>query len=224
MTRAISRPTVSQACLDGLAEAEETYSAWTGGVTMRAAPESFVQTVIAKRLHAAGSLLILEASVKQLLAFAAGDEIVKDNAARTGRIDIVTYYKSKAPRFLIEIKKLGKSGSFREDHERIVSLMAKIPSLQNGFLVGYTVAAESDTVERRLQEPVTGLAVKIIRKPSLVTVKSQLNKERLLGAAIYRVDRPSGKANPSVEMSGFQASLENTRLCFAAPAIPAVKR
>jgi hypothetical protein len=192
MSRAISRPTFLQACLDGLVEAEEIYSAWTGGVTMRAAPESFVQTVIAKRLHEAGSLLLLEASVKQLLAFASGDEIVEDKVERNGRIDIVTYYKSKSPRFLIEIKKLGKSGSFRADHARILSLITKIPSLQNGFLVGYTVAAESDTVERRLQEPVSGLAVKIIRKPSLITVKSLLNKERLLGAAIYRVDRPGG--------------------------------
>lgn len=198
MSRAISRRTISQACFDGLAEAEATYSAWTGGVTMRAAPESFVQTVIAKRLHEAGALLLLEASVKQLLAFASGDEIVEDNAGRNGRIDIATYYKSKAPRFLIEIKKLGKSGSFRKDHERILSLMAKIPSLQNGFLVGYTTAVESDTVERRLREPVSGLSVKIICKSSLIPVKSLYKKERLLGVAIYRVDRPIADAQDSV--------------------------
>jgi hypothetical protein len=191
MSRAISRPTVTQACLDGLAEAEATYSAWTGGVTMRAAPESFVQTVISKRLFEAGSLLLLEASVKQLLAFAAGENFVEDGPGRSGRIDIVTYYKSRAPRFLIEIKKLGKKDSFKEDHARILDLMTRIPSIQNGFLVGYSVAAKLDTVEKRLLQPVSGLAVRIVRKPEVVPVKSLLQKDRLLGAAIYRVDRPA---------------------------------
>jgi hypothetical protein len=190
MSRAVPRPTVSQACLEGLAEAETTYSAWTGGATMRAAPESFVQTIIARRLHEAGSLLLLEASVKQLLAFASGDDVVEDGTSRAGRIDLVTYYKSRAPRFLIEIKKLGKKDSFREDHARILDLMARIPTIQNGFLVGYTVAAKADTIEQRLQQPVSGLSVKIVRRPALIPVKSLLKKERLLGAAIYRVDAP----------------------------------
>lgn len=190
MSRAITRPAISKACLEGLIEAEATYSAWTGGVTMRAAPESFVQTVIAKRLHEAGSLLLLEVSVKQLLAFASGDEIIEDRTGRKGRIDIVTYYKSKAPRFLVEIKKLGKVDSFKEDRDRFLNLMAKIPALQNGFLVGYTVAAKFDTVERRLQQPVSGLSLKISHKPEFLSVKSLMNKDRLLGVAIYRVDRP----------------------------------
>ncbi|OGB47565.1 MAG: hypothetical protein A2W72_05890 [Burkholderiales bacterium RIFCSPLOWO2_12_67_14] len=157
---------------------------------MRAAPESFVQTIIATKLFEAGSLLLLEASVKQLLAFAAGEDVIDESPRRAGRIDIVTYYKSKAPRFLIEIKKLGKKDSLKEDHARILELMNRIPSIQNGFLVGYTVAAKAETLETRLQDPVSGLAVRIVRKPGIINVTSLQQKDRLLGAAIYRVDRP----------------------------------
>ena len=155
---------------------------------MRAAPESFVQTMIATKLHEAGTKLFLEASVKQLMAFAKGADEPEDNEPRSGRIDIVTYYKSNEPRFLIEIKKLGKKDSFRADYDRIVSIMKRISSVQNGFLVGYTVAASKETVLNRLQQPVVGLHVKMVRKPIFVSVKSRLGKERVLGAAVYRID------------------------------------
>ena len=188
MSKALPRPAISKACFDGVMHAETVYSSWSGGVTMRAAPESFVQTMIAAKLHEAGTKLFLEASVKQLMAFAQGADEHEDNEPRSGRIDIVTYYISNKPRFLIEIKKLGKKDSFRADHDRIISIMKRISSVQNGFLVGYTVAASKETVLNRLQQPVVGLHVQMVRKPIFLSVKSRLGKERVLGAAVYRVD------------------------------------
>jgi hypothetical protein len=169
--------------------AEKVYASWTGGVTMRAAPESFVQTMIAQKLHEAGTKLFLEASVKALIAFSEGETDSDEKGPTGGRIDIATYYKSHRPRFLIEIKKLGKKGSFRADHDRIVSLMNRVESIQNGFLVGYTVAAKENTVSMRLSYPVDELKVRMVRKPDVISVKSKLGKESFLGAAVYRIDR-----------------------------------
>jgi hypothetical protein len=168
--------------------AESVYSMWTGGVTMRAAPESFVQTMIAQKLHEAGTKLFLEASVKQLMKFTQGQEDIEDDTPSSGRIDIATYFESRKPRFLIEIKKLGKKESFRADHDRIVKLMKVVPSIQNGFLVGYTTAANKETVTGRLLEPVTRLKVRMVRKPDIISVKSIFSKQRYLGAAVYRID------------------------------------
>ena len=67
MSRAVPRKALINACKFAITEAEERYSKWSGGITMRAAPESLVQTILAEQLFKAGGQIALEASVRMLV-------------------------------------------------------------------------------------------------------------------------------------------------------------
>lgn len=189
MSRTIPRPKITLACKHALEEAEETYREWTGGVSMRAAPESFVQTLLAKKLHSEfGISVLLEASVEDIRKVTSGEQLV-DPEPKGGRIDIVAYYKSAEPRFLIELKKLTRSYSLKADTERIRELMKCNSSIQNGLLVAYTMAVKEATVLERLSAQAALLGIKQVQTLDARPAKSRRGKDRVLAGAVYRVDR-----------------------------------
>lgn len=189
MSRAISRPTITKACLDAVKEAEHRHAEWSGGITMRAAPESLVQAIVAEILGKAGARLLLEVSVDDLTTVAAGGLLPLDPIGKGGRVDLAVYYKSKAPRFVVEIKKIQSGKSLLADCRRIHDLLGHCPTLQNGLMLGYTVAAKVSTVQARLDAVSHVTGSRIIRHLEPMSVMSKLSLPRLLGAALYRVDR-----------------------------------
>ncbi|MFY9328480.1 MAG: hypothetical protein WAO76_10740, partial [Georgfuchsia sp.] len=147
------------------------------------------QTIIAEKLAELGIQLLLEASVKDLRAMASGESIADEYSGRGGRIDIAVYYQSKMPRFLIEIKKITDGNSLAQDHKRIVEMLHDCPTIQNGLMIGYTTAAKADTVRSRLEAIRTQTNSRIVRRLPMQSVKGKRGQNRILGAAVYRVDR-----------------------------------
>lgn len=190
MSRAIARSRVADAIVEGLDAAEEKYILWTRGTTMRAAPESFVQTQIAEKLHELGLTLLLEASVADIASYARDGELLTDSSQKLGgRFDIVAYYKSRQPRFLIEIKKLNSQNSLNADHKRIRQVMAMNEGVQNGFLVAYGTAVKEATILNRVRNCAHSLAAPIVRDFGPQDVKSKKGLIRILAGAVLRVDR-----------------------------------
>lgn len=209
MTNAIPRKSLIDACINAIKEAEDTYIKWTpDSYSMRVAPESFVQMIIAQKLFAVDSTqggvkLLLEASVAELLKL---QDMKPDKKTRTGRIDLVVYYKSKAPRLLIEVKKITKKNSLNEDLGRVLNLMAKCKKIQNGVLVGYEARSTDKNLDRLFNELDAELKsvmkpkeyagwrvekVRMDKKPGANTKKG----ERYLHAVVYKVSRPKSSNN-----------------------------
>lgn len=205
MSNAVSKRSLFDACEGAMEKAEDTYKAWTPhGYSMRVAPESFVQMVIAQELHSAdsGVRLLLEASVAELLKSC--DEKTSKNT-RTGRIDIVVYYKSKSPRLLVEVKKITKKNSLNEDLKRVLELMSKCKTIQNGVLIGYGARASEDKlkglfdgVEEELKEQFIGkyegYRLSCARKVALNDVPTR-GGARNLNAVVYKISRPKISRN-----------------------------
>jgi hypothetical protein len=193
MSHATARKTLITACIDALREAESVYSKWTGGITMRSAPESLVQTKIAEHLARSGDIVFLEVSVKDVIAVTQGEDIPDLSRGDRGRIDIAVYYKSKgkrvAPRFVVEVKKLTNHHSLDQDYKRIVELMQLCPDIQSGIMVGYGTAVNAETALRKVLKVTEHLPCKRVRilEPVQVTGKDQC--PRFLAAGVYRIDR-----------------------------------
>lgn len=201
MANLVPRKNLIDACLKAIVVAEETYTKWTPkGYTMRAAPESFVQMIIAQELFSVeskqgGVKLLLEASVAELLK--QGEK--PNKKIRTGRIDIVVYYKSKpeTPRLLIEVKKITKENSLNEDLKRILELMDTCKCIQNGILIGYGTRASEEGlaklfagVERELNIELNnkhkGYQLASVREKAISNVATRKGV-RSLNAVVYKV-------------------------------------
>lgn len=197
----VARPRVMDACIGSIMEAEVEYVAWTG-TTMRSAPESFLQFLLAQKLHKMGLPLRLEVAVATVMK-AAGDSHSTAPRPRnySGRFDLVVYYKSTptSPRFIIELKKIGGHGSLNDDADRVSQVLARTKStLQDGILVAYTTARKMETVvgriegvKRKIAEHLLATAtVQLVRQMGPVPVMGVRNQPMHLGAAILRVSRP----------------------------------
>lgn len=189
MTRAVPRPEVTKACLAAVIEAEARHVRWSDGITMRAAPESLIQSIVAEMLGNTGVQLLLEVSLKDLRAVASGSILTTEAGGRNGRVDLAVYYKSKMPRFIIEIKKITNSNSLVADCIRIRELLKDCPTIQNGLMLGYTTAAKTSTVETRLKGVTKTTGARLVRKIETISVLNKRLDSRYLGAAVYRVDR-----------------------------------
>lgn len=193
MSHATSRRTLMSACLDAIIEAERIYSDWTDGITIRSAPESLVQIKIAESLAGKGDIVFLEASLKDILAVAQGEELPDLSRGDRGRIDIAVYYKSKGkraiPRFVVEIKKLTDHHSLDRDHKRIVELLHQCPAIQNGIMVGYGTAVNAETALRRVLKVTEHLSCKRVCTLEPIPVIGRNKQPRFLAAGVFQVER-----------------------------------
>jgi hypothetical protein len=180
-------------CLDAIVKAEGVYSDWTDGITIRSAPESLVQIKIAEALANKVDIVFLEASVKDILAVAQGEDPPDLSRGDRGRIDIAVYYKSKEkraiPRFVIEIKKLTDHHSLDHDHKRIVELLQLCPEIQNGIMVGYGTAVNSETALRRVLKVTEHLSCERVGTLKPFPVTGRNKQPRFLAAGVFRVQR-----------------------------------
>ena len=203
MARSVPLRAILDACRDALNEAEDAYSEWSGGITVRAAPESLVQTYIAQELAKLkpAPKLLLEASVVAITRKA--EDLEHEDADANGeqlggRLDLALYYAVKKtgamPRVLIEVKKLTKNDSIAIDLERIRKLMTRLPGIQRGVLVGYTTRVNEATIDGLIKAQIAGdtnatLPVRVARKIKIRPAKSRKRKVVQLGGAVYVVRR-----------------------------------
>ena len=189
MSKAISRPSVTLALIQALETAEKKYSEWTGGITMRAAPESLVQTIVAEHVASLNSRILLEASVVSII-LDSGEELPEELPRnKRGRIDIAIYYKSRIPRFVVEIKKLSNKQSLNEDHDRIVKLMQICPKIQNGLMLGYATSDEPEKLLELIKSVSASTNTPIVRTLKPIPVIGRNGLPRFLAGAVYRVGR-----------------------------------
>lgn len=189
MSRAISRKTLLDTCANAVIKAEKKYSKWSGGITMRAAPESLVQTVLAECLHEeAGARIILEQSFHQLIELSNGPQ-KKNGKNDQRRLDIAIFYKNGAPRILIEIKKITKSESLQKDRNRIQELLNQCPKIQCGFILAYRTAAKKETIQESILNVNKFSEMHLAREIPIAEVTGRTGLPRFLGGAVFRVDR-----------------------------------
>ena len=190
MSRAVSLKALINACKFSITEAEDRYSKWSGGITMRAAPESLVQTILAEQLFKAGGLIALEASVQMLVKQSLGETPIKLPRNDHGRFDIVVYYASRKPRLLLEVKKSTGLNSLQQDHQRIVEVLKLCPKIQSGIIVAYGTAVNAETVRGRIYAGCSLPNTKLVGEVQPFQVKGKFGGARVLGAGIYQIDPP----------------------------------
>lgn len=189
MSRAISITALLDACANAVMQAEDKYSKWSGGITMRAAPESLVQTILAEYLHEkAGARVILEQSFDQLLELSSIPSKEKQKKDQR-RLDLAIFYNSGKPRILVEIKKITKSESLQADCTRIQELLNQCPKIQCGFILAYRTAAKEQTIQDSIINVNQSSEMKLKRKIPITKVTGKTGLPRFLGGAVFRVDR-----------------------------------
>lgn len=186
---------IERACIKAISVAEKKHAHWSRGVTMRAAPESLVQTLVAEAVAKEGMKLLLEVSVADMKRLQRNEPLTEDDAAtRKGRVDLAVYNESDMPRFIIEIKKLSGSGDcILEDCRRIHDLLAACPSIQRGLILGYTVATKQATINNRIESARVATGCKVSKRLKVQPVVSKKGASRLLGAAVFRVGRQQAR-------------------------------
>lgn len=170
-------------------QAEEKYSKWSGGITMRAAPESLIQTILAEYLYEeAGARVILEQSFDQLIELSSIPSKEKQRKDQR-RLDLAIFYNNGKPRILVEIKKITKSESLQADCTRIQELLNKCPKIQCGFILAYRTAAKEETIQDSIINVNQSSKMKLKRKIPITKVTGKTGLPRFLGGAVFRVDR-----------------------------------
>lgn len=198
MATRVSRAKLMTACIEGVIAAEEAHRLWTGGLSLQAAPESLVQTFVARQLAELDVRLRLEASVSQLLEEATGNCPKLSASLRLGRVDIAVFTKSHDLRLIIELKKVAGRTSLDADHARLESMLDNCAVLQHGVLIGYASAIKPETVLDRLHSVRDSLQIRIVRQQPPIPVNGRDGKNRYLGVAIYRVDRRASPARKQI--------------------------
>jgi len=154
---------IQRACLEGAVNAFELHYKWSGGWLLGYAPESLIQSEIARCLSEVCPFVTLEGSV---------DEILRDSEAssrgsnfRAGRFDIVTWSAKDKPYLLIEIKKAWWRKVINEDVIRLKKVLKRGGTTRGGLVVVYTSAKKEKTINNRIiglkEESETTMACRI---------------------------------------------------------------
>jgi hypothetical protein len=149
---------IADCCLDGVVKAAKEYGKWSGGVSLRSAPESithiFVAESLAKELSEGreGSKIIsLEEKPMDLIRTSVpSTKATKGKRIERGRIDI-TVWKKGNPWLVVEVKRHSSRRSINEDVKRIRKLF-NCPSIKAGFVVVVTQAKKKGVVEDRFDK------------------------------------------------------------------------
>jgi hypothetical protein len=155
------------ACLRGVQSAFKAHYKFSGGLSLRYAPEAFIQGQIALALSKL-AYVTLESHVYDTL-FEAGAEL-RGKAPRngSGRIDIVTWWKKGTPRFLIEVKKLNHKEAITADVKRLRQLLGRGGSTREGLVVVYTGAQKPKTIDDRLNFAAQSSGAKLSQRTGVI--------------------------------------------------------
>lgn len=138
-------------CIRGVVSAFKKHHKFTGGLSLRYAPEAFMQGEIALALSKIAPYVTLESHVCHALSEAGAELRGKTPRNSGGRIDIVTWWKNGSPRFLIEVKKLIAREAISADVKRLRQLLGRGGSTREGLVVVYASAQKPSTIDDRLE-------------------------------------------------------------------------
>ena len=138
-------------CIKGVISAFNKHHKFTGGLSLRYAPEAFIQGEIALALSRIAPYVTLESHVCHALSEAGAERRGKIPRSSSGRIDIVTWWKNGSPRFLIEVKKLIAREAISADVRRLRQLLGRGGSTREGLVVVYTSGQKPRTIDDRLK-------------------------------------------------------------------------
>jgi len=153
----ISKKEIAAICLNGVAAAAKKYKKWSGGVSLRSAPENFTHIILAEYLANKlgknctwSKLITLEEKPKDLIqASGCPIKIKMSRRIERGRIDISVWDKKEMPWLIIEVKRHSGHKSINDDVKRIRTLFKGCPSIKAGFIVVVTQANEAETLRKR---------------------------------------------------------------------------
>ena len=137
------------ACLRGVKSAFNVHHQFTGGLPLDYAPEAFIHGQIALALSKL-AYVTLECHVYETLSEAGAELRGKSPRNKSGRIDLVTWWKKGTPRFLIEVKKLRHKEAITDDVKRLKQLLGRGGSTREGLVVVYVSAKKPKTINSRL--------------------------------------------------------------------------
>lgn len=142
---------IQESCLRGVNNAFESYYKWSGGLSLSKAPESFIQSEMARELAKVSPYVTLEDTVRSVLK--AGDALSKGRLPRNrkGRIDIITWYENESPRILVEIKMAWQRNAINKDATRLRQILSRGGSYQEAIIVVYTSAGKPQTIDNRFK-------------------------------------------------------------------------
>lgn len=143
---------ILDACIAGAKAAARKYLRWSGGRSLRAAPESFTQVYVAERLAGVIPAVTLEEQVKDIINLSNAERRGRIPGKKNGRVDIVLWHKSGRPRIIVEVKRLSDHGGATRDIHRIKMLVDRCPSVQAGIVVAVSHAKSEATLARRFRE------------------------------------------------------------------------
>ena len=145
MPKQIAIPEIINATLEGFSKAQEIYKDMSGGFWLWQAPEYFITTSVANKIHElpGNKYLTLEYGSSTTIqdAGAKGKGKLPKDIREKGRVDILLWWARGNPRAIIEIKnQIYSKCQYEKDIKRIKSLLkhnSHNSSLQFGIFAFY---------------------------------------------------------------------------------------
>jgi len=176
---------LQKCCLKGVQSAFKKHHQFTGGYSLRQAPEAFIQGEMACAMGRAKHFVTLESGVKMLLQ-AAGAEM-RGRKPRNGRIDLAVWWKGDRPRYVIEVKKVFSNDSITSDAKRLRQVLGRKGTLRRGLVVVYSDAAKIETLESRFDAIADKSNTTVREKTTVYEFVDNLQRVRYWQAACFVV-------------------------------------
>ncbi len=152
MSRAIPLEKIINISLQGMKNAFNNYYKWSGGDWLGYAPESYIQSEIARALSEESPFVTLEDTVRDIQINSGSER--RGNQSRgnsSGRVDIIVWWKDGGPRILMEVKKSWGYNVINSDAKRLRELLHRGGTLQRGLIMVYTDARKELTINNRFK-------------------------------------------------------------------------
>lgn len=190
MTKAVPTHDIIDGIFQGIKVAFSNYRKLSGGYWLGHAPESFIQSEIARSLGKLSPLFItLEDTVDSILRDAGADlRGAKPRNSATGRIDVILWWADGTPRILIEVKKAWNYDAITKDATRLKQLLNRGGTWKNGIIAVYTDARNPKMIENRFEQ-LAGKSGTTIARQIGPTKRTEDNETWYWGAACFLVEK-----------------------------------
>ncbi|WP_143424264.1 hypothetical protein [Geoanaerobacter pelophilus] len=167
MPSRISIPSIINATLTGIKNAQTQYQVWTGGNWLWQAPEYLITTNIAANISGikGSKYITLENGASEAIedAGAKGRGRLPTDFREAGRVDILLWWADNTPRAIIEVKnQISGTDQYHHDLKRISSFLKRKPdvsSLQFGLFAFYDSAYDGarKPAERKVEDKIASI-------------------------------------------------------------------
>lgn len=187
MPSSISRKMVTDLCHEGVEDARKKYETWSGGWSLRVAPESLTQASIAEKLATSSPYVTLEDKITYLLKMSRAMNPHSIPGGKNQRADITLWNGNSTPRFVIEVKKLSGNDCCSRDAARLRWIISRCPSISAGFVVAITHAVEKHTISKKFQSIGKKISASYEENISSSQAYSKMNRYVYFGCACFLI-------------------------------------